>query len=970
MELSESNLSTLAGYLSRTMSPDHAVRKPAEKFLESVEVNQGYSILLLQLLDQAGMESSIRAAGAVAFKNYVKRNWRVEEENGGDKISASDRATVKQLIVGLMLKSPDQIQKQLSDAISIIGREDFPEKWPDLLSEMISKFQSSDFHVINGVLHTAHSLFKRYRYELKSQKLWTEIKFVLDNFAKPFTDLLNATMDLTAQNVNNPDALKVIFSSLTIIAKIFYSLNFQDLPEFFEDSMDVWMKHFLTLLSTDNKLLRTGEDEEAGLLEQLKSQICDNIGIYAQKYDEEFQSYLPLFVSVVWELLVSTGPQVKYDSLVSNAIKFLASVAERQHYKQLFADNDALSSICEKVLLPNMEFRVSDEELFEDNAEEYIRRDIEGSDVDTRRRAACDLVKALSKYFESEITQIFSRYVANILESYKKDPKQSWKHKNMVVYLVTALAVKAQTAKHGITQTNELVNLTDFYQSYIVTDLRDPNVTELPVLKADAIRYVITFRNQLPRDVLLQALIHLVNLLTAPSQVVHSYAAHAIEKILLLRLPDGTASLKSVDIQHVAEPLLHNLFQALTIPCSVENEYVMKAIMRTFSTLQEAVTPYLATLLSKMTSILAQVCKNPSKPHFNHYLFEALSLAIRIGCKSNPTAVSSFEQALFPIFQEILMQDVLEFIPYVFQIMSLLLELHEASVPEPYMVLFPCLLTPTLWERPGNIHPLVRLLQAYVERGSREILASDKLSGLLGVYQKLIASKMHDHEGFYLLTSIVENMPSEALAPVIGQVFLLLFQRLQSSKTTKFIKCLLVFFSLYAGKNGGNALAEVIDGIQSKMFGMVIEKLYIPEVQKVSGTVERKICGVGMIKILCEVPVMLDGDYSHLWAPLLQALVDLFELPEDDTIPDDEHFVEVEDTPGYQTAYSQLAFAGKKETDPFAAIPNVRFNLVQSLGKLSVTYPGKIAPLISSTLSPSAQNYLQQYSQSSNVHLA
>ena len=50
---------------------------------------------------------------------------------------------------------------QLSDAISIIGREDFPAKWPDLLTEMVSKFESGDFHIINGVLRTAHSIFKR-----------------------------------------------------------------------------------------------------------------------------------------------------------------------------------------------------------------------------------------------------------------------------------------------------------------------------------------------------------------------------------------------------------------------------------------------------------------------------------------------------------------------------------------------------------------------------------------------------------------------------------------------------------------------------------------------------------------------------------------------------------------------------------------------------------------------------------------
>lgn len=64
---------------------------------------------------------------------------------------------------------------------------------------------------------------------------------------------------------------------------------------------------------------------------------------------------------------------------------------------------------------------------------------------------------------------------------------------------------------------------------------------------------------------------------------------------------------------------------------------------------------------------------------------------------------------------------VSEFIPYVFQILSLLIELHRESVPDTYMQLFPHLLTPLLWERPGNIPPLVRLLQAYIEKGARQI---------------------------------------------------------------------------------------------------------------------------------------------------------------------------------------------------------------------------------------------------------
>lgn len=163
---------------------------------------------------------------------------------------------------------------------------------------MVAKFQTGDFHIINGVLQTAYSIFEKYSIEFKSQKLWEEIKFVLDNFAKPLTDLFVETINLAGQHASNKDALKVIFGSLVLIAKIFHCLNYQDLPEFFEDNMGIWMPRFLELLTLDNKLLVT-EDDEPGVLEELRSQICDNIGLYAHKYEEEFQPYMQQFVTAV-----------------------------------------------------------------------------------------------------------------------------------------------------------------------------------------------------------------------------------------------------------------------------------------------------------------------------------------------------------------------------------------------------------------------------------------------------------------------------------------------------------------------------------------------------------------------------------------------------------------------------------------------------------------------------------------------
>ena len=73
----------------------------------------------------------------------------------------------------------------------------------------------------------------------------------------------------------------------------------------------------------------------------------------------------------------------------------------------------------------------------------------------------------------------------------------------------------------------------------------------------------------------------------------------------------------------------------------------MKCIMRTFSCLQGSVIPFLATLLPVLTQKLQQAAKNPTKPHFNHYIFETFCLAIRIVCTSQPGAVSNFEGKIF-----------------------------------------------------------------------------------------------------------------------------------------------------------------------------------------------------------------------------------------------------------------------------------------------------------------------------------
>ncbi|XP_037928334.1 exportin-2 [Teleopsis dalmanni] len=966
MEVTAENLQVLAGYLQQTLSSDPSIRRPAEKLLESIEVQKNYAVLLLNLIDKADADMTIRVAGAISFKNFIKRNWIAEDE----KIHEDDRVLVKSLIVALMLKSPIAIQNQLSDAVSIIGKSDFPKKWPNLIDEMVEKFATGDFNMINGVLQTAHSIFKHYRYSFKSQELWEEIKLVLDRMAQPLTNLLLATMEMTNVHKNNVEALKVIYGSLVLVCKVFYSLNSQDLPEFFEDNMETWMPAFHTLLTVDVPCLQTAEDENAGVLEHLRSQICCNIGLYVKKYDEEFRKYTEIFVPAVWELLVKTSLHTKFDALVSNALSFLTAVAERKQYGDLFERPEVLANICEKVIIPNLDFRQSDEELFEDSPEEYIRRDIEGSDIDTRRRSACDLVKILSQNYEQKIFSIFGQYMNLLLDKYKENPTTNWRSKDTAIYLVIALASRGSTQKHGITQVSELVPLPQFCGQHIVPELESQNVNELPVLKSSAIKFIMAFRSILGAQILVACIPHMIRHLQAESVVVHSYAACAIEKMMTLRGLNNVATIERQHFLTYSNEFLVALFNTLTLPNSGENEYVMKAIMRTYSLLQEVTMSYMAIALPRLTEILAQVSKNPSRPHFNHYLFETLSLTVKIVCKAEKNAVSSFEEVLFPVFQGILQQDILEFMPYVFQLLSLLLEIREdlGVIPEPYWQLFPCLLSPTLWDRPGNVKPLIRLLNAFIKQGPSQI-STDKLNGLLGIYQKMIVSKSNDQEGFYLMQTLISHYPYKELEPNMQRVFNLMFHRLSSSKTTKLVRGVIVFFSFFSAKQGATTLVQLIDTIQTSMFGMVIERLFIPEMAKVNTDMDRKIVAVGVTKILTECPAMMQPPYVQNWSRLLQSVIEIFELPPDQTTIDGDHFIEVDDEPGYQAAFSQLSYAQPKQEVFLAEIQDARLYLAQSVGKLAQAHRGEIAALIA-TMGDRHQEALKKYCDQAGVAIA
>lgn len=420
---------------------------------------------------------------------------------------------------------------------------------------------------------------------------------------------------------------------MNLLVKIFYDLSCQDLPPIFEDNLAEVTSLLHKYLTYENPLLATDDDSESGPLEFVKAGICEVITLYMQKYEDAFGELCKPFITSTWNLLTTIGPETKYDILVSKALHFLTAVASQDKHAVTFNDDSVLGQVVEKVILPNVSLRESDIEQFEDEPIEYIRRDLEGSDADTRRRAATDFLRRLLEKFEQLVTDVVGRYITHYLATFTQNPGSEWKSKDTAVYLFSAIAAKGViTATHGVKTTNPLVSVVDFFQNNIASDLLADTGVE-PILKVDAIKFLYTFRSLLTKEQWSAAFPPLVKNLASSNYVVYTYAAIAVERVLFLTNDSGVHILGKEDVEPFAKDLLEHLFQLIekdSAPEKIqENEFLMRCVMRVLLVIKEGVVPLTDSVLQHLIKITAIIGQNPSNPRFYYYHFEAMGALIR-----------------------------------------------------------------------------------------------------------------------------------------------------------------------------------------------------------------------------------------------------------------------------------------------------------------------------------------------------
>lgn len=957
---SSSDLAQLVQLLDATLDPSH--QKKAERTLKEEQKKPQFSLQLLQIVHEASLPLKTRLAAALYFKNFIRFSY--VDSNGKYLLPEDEVRTIKQELIGLMIACPPTIQTQLGEAISLIADSDFWERWDTLVADLVSRLSPDNAKINNGVLEVAHSIFQRWRPLYRSDDLYVEINHVLNTFATPFLTLLDATDRQITANANNKEALKPYFDTLGLLVKVFYDLSCQDMPPQFEEHLEQISGFLHKYLTYDNPLLATDDESEAGVLENVKADICEALELYTSKFDEEFGKYTQVFITSAWNLLSSIGPEQKFDGLVSRALKFLTSVAGTARHSPNFNDENVLNQVVEKVVLPNVALRETDIELFEDEPIEFIRRDLEGSDTDSRRRAATDFLRTLQEKFEQLVTSVAGKYINHYLEQGKTD----WKHKDTAVSLFLAIAAKgAVTASQGVKTVNSLVNVVDFFQQHIAADL--VNTDAEPISKVDAIKYLYTFRSQLTKEQWHGAFQPLIQNMGSSNYVVYTYAAIAVERVLFLTDDAGRHVFTRADIDQFAKDLLAHLFQLVEkeqVPAKMqENEFLMRCIMRVLIVVKEGVLPYSDMVLAHLIKITLVIKENPSNPRFYYYHFEALGALVR-NCA--PVAPSKFEQLLWEPLHKILTEEVNEFIPYVFQLFAALLEPNSTgALPDHYQALLPPLLQLTTWEVRGNVPGYTRLLAAIIPRAASLIVAQNQVEPILGIFQYLVQGKKTEQNGFDILEAVVLSMPRNVLEQYFTTILQVLLTKLdrETQETSPYRRRFVLFYHLVSAKTeaglGADWFISQVDNIQNNIFTPIYLKTILPTSAQLIRPVERKLAVVSFAKTLAESQAFAER-YKKGWGftcqtmlTILANVVNVAGAGGDDVVQE----ADVDDI-GFGLGFTPLSTCKKPARDDFPDVQDASQWVRQYLTQANATKGGAI---MGSTdrLSPEGQQAFAQF---------
>eukprot|EP00462_Mataza_sp_D1_P008700 CAMPEP_0175158070 /NCGR_PEP_ID=MMETSP0087-20121206/22595_1 /TAXON_ID=136419 /ORGANISM="Unknown Unknown, Strain D1" /LENGTH=1039 /DNA_ID=CAMNT_0016445833 /DNA_START=20 /DNA_END=3140 /DNA_ORIENTATION=+ len=134
------------------MNPDQ--QKPAEAQLAQLSHNEGFGVILATLMNSGTVDGVYRHLAALILKKYVKEHWDPDSPHfKPNVVSDHDKAQIRNLLPPLLSAENTKLQTAAAMTIAAMdGAVEYPERWPDLVENLIASVTTSNVQLVQGAL--------------------------------------------------------------------------------------------------------------------------------------------------------------------------------------------------------------------------------------------------------------------------------------------------------------------------------------------------------------------------------------------------------------------------------------------------------------------------------------------------------------------------------------------------------------------------------------------------------------------------------------------------------------------------------------------------------------------------------------------------------------------------------------------------------------------------------------------------
>ena len=630
---------------------------------------------------------NLRMSACAFLKNYISDYFYDSSNNAilnKQKIMDENSKTYfKENVLPLMLTVEPSLLPNIMEMIKIIvqNANGYLIIWPKLMNFIGDILNKHDLAKSKHIYQLLTKVIKRYHLESKSEPLFREIINTMKYICQPMTDdaltIIKYFNSYNQSNANN-DIMKECLITINKIMSIFYSLNYQDFPEFFEDHLKEWITilNDVVLLPNKTSKINTIDPSLHDLVTKVKAKTLKNINLYYSNYYEDVEQYVNQFCSSVWTLMCQSKISDNYSKLMKELLDFFKWGFQMQRIKNLTMVQ--LNQIIENIILPNLTMTDTERDEFLDNPLEFLKIEFEEYDMSSNKYYSINLLQIIISNYPDVNKQIIVPKINNFLSEYNQDQKKNCYKKIMAINLLFASCIKTFAQRFGVTELNPNSLFTDIdslINEIFVKEFQNYNSPK--IVQIFCLKFLSTFRLQISdKNKLGQIILMLIEILNNCADVTQNACLLCLDLIINMNDLDTRKS-KTEEIinnDNIFNKLISSLLNFISRNTNI---FAMRCFFRALKLTQDQKLQSLSdSINTSMDTILKLIINNSQNDEFNYYFFETCALIMKkFEIKNNNntsdlTLIKKFENTIRSDLNVILQNNVTDLLGYTMQLFA------------------------------------------------------------------------------------------------------------------------------------------------------------------------------------------------------------------------------------------------------------------------------------------------------------